>query len=74
MFFLLLVKQVLEKRPNRRRRRHFPILNLCLRPKNVIEKFREVSDSVWVSFEAVIIEKTIKEEWTNKNNFYDNYN
>ena len=29
---------------------------------NVVEKFREVSDSVWVSFEAVIIEKTIKEE------------
>ena len=23
---------------------------------------------------AVIIEKTLKEEWTNKNNFYDNYN
>ena len=31
-------------------------------PKNVVEKFREVSDSVWVSFEAVIIEKTLKEE------------
>ena len=31
-------------------------------PKNVVEKFREVSDSVWVSFEAVIIENTIKEE------------
>ena len=28
----------------------------------------------WVSFEAVIIEKTLKEDWTNKNNFYDNYN
>ena len=27
---------------------------------NVVEKFREVSDSVWVSFEAVIKEKTIK--------------
>ena len=41
-------------------------------PKNVsksdalskckLVKFREVSDSVWVSFEAVIIEKTIKEK------------
>ena len=28
----------------------------------VVEKFREVSDSVWVSFEAVIIEKTLKED------------
>ena len=28
---------------------------------------------VWVYFEAVIIEKTIKEEWTNENHFYDNY-
>ena len=44
------------------------------RRSNVVEKFREVSDSVWVSFEAVIIEKTLKEEWTNKNNFDDNYN
>ena len=31
-------------------------------PQNVVEKFREVSDTVWVSFKAVIIEKTIKEE------------
>ena len=37
-------------------------------------KFREVSDSVWVGFEAVITEKTIKEERTNNNNYYDNYN
>ena len=36
--------------------------------------FREVSNTVWVSFEAVIIEKTLKEKWTNKNNFDDNYN
>ena len=32
------------------------------RRSNVVEKFREVSDSVWVSFEAVIIEKTLKED------------
>ena len=44
------------------------------RRSNVVEKFREVSDSVWVSFEAVIIEKTLKEDWTNENNFYNNYN
>ena len=25
-------------------------------------KFKEVSDSIWVSFEAVIIEKTLKED------------
>ena len=37
------------------------------------EKLRKFSDSVWVCFEAVIIEKTLKEEWTNKNHFYDNY-
>jgi len=37
-------------------------------------KFSEVSDRVWVSFEAVIIEKTLKEEWTDKKYFYDNYN
>jgi len=30
--------------------------------------------SVWVSFEAVIVEKTIKEECMKKDNFYDNYN
>ena len=40
----------------------------------MVEKFRKVSDSVWVSFEAGVIEKTLKEDWTNKNNFYDNYN
>jgi len=44
------------------------------RRSSVVEKFIEVSDSVWVSFEAVITEKTLKEKWRNKNNFYDNYN
>ena len=32
------------------------------RRSNVVEKFKEVSDSVWVNFEAGIIEKTIKEK------------
>ena len=32
------------------------------RRSNVVEKFREVSDIVWVYLKAVIIEKTIKEE------------
>ena len=41
---------------------------------NVVEKFRKVSGTVWVSFEAVTTEKTIKENWTNKKNFDDNYN
>ena len=41
---------------------------------NVVEKFREVSDSVWVSFEAVITENTLKEECTGKNDINDNYN
>jgi len=34
-----------------------------------LEKFRKVSNSVWVCFEAVIIEKTVKEEPTNKKVF-----
>jgi len=32
------------------------------RRSNVVEKLKEVSDNVWVSFEAVIVEKTLKEE------------
>ena len=44
------------------------------RRSSVVEKFGKVSDSVWVSFEAVIIEKTLKEKRANKNNFDDNYN
>ena len=40
----------------------------------MVEKFRKVSDIVWVWFEAVVIENKLKEECTNKNNFYDNYN
>ena len=32
------------------------------RRSNVVEKFRKFSDSVWVSFEAMIIEKTLKED------------
>ena len=50
------------------------LVNEKRRRSNVVEKFREVSDSVWVSLKAVIIEKTLKEEWTKKNNSNDNYN
>ena len=32
------------------------------RRSSVVEKFKEVSDSVWVSFKAVITEKTLKQE------------
>ena len=32
------------------------------RRSNVVEKFRKVSHTVWIVIEAVIIEKTIKEE------------
>ena len=32
------------------------------RRSSVVEKFRKVSGTVWVSFEAVIIEKTLKED------------
>ena len=41
---------------------------------NVVEKFGKVNDIDWVSFEAVVIENILKEDWTNKNNFNDNYN
>ena len=41
---------------------------------NVVENVREVNDIVWVCFKAVVIENTLKEEWTYKNNFHDNYN
>ena len=30
--------------------------------------------TVWVCLKGMITEKTIKEKWTNKNNFDDNYN
>ena len=41
---------------------------------DVVVKFGEVSDSVWVGLKAVITEKTTKEEGTKKNHFNDNYN
>ena len=52
---------------------------MCIQKTNALSKcklvkFRKVSDSVWVSFEAVITENTLKEEWTSKNNYNDNYN
>jgi hypothetical protein len=40
---------------------------------DVVEKFRKVRDSVWVCLKAVITEKTLKEESSKKNYFYDNY-
>jgi hypothetical protein len=45
-----------------------------MQEQNVVEKFRKVSDSVWICWKAVITEKALKEKWTNKNKFYDNYN
>ena len=38
------------------------LVNEKRRRSNVVEKFRKVSNSVWVSFEAMITEKTLKEE------------
>ena len=46
----------------------------ALSTKCSLKSLREVSDSVWVSFEAVIIEKTLKEERTDKKYSNDNYN
>ena len=37
-------------------------------------KFRRVSGDVWVCWKGIVTEKTLKEEWKNKNDFYDNYN
>ena len=41
-------------------------LKMCKKDERIeqmlVEKFRKVSDSVWVSFEAVITENTLKEE------------
>jgi len=44
------------------------------RRSNVVEKFREVSITVWVSLKGMIWENTLKEEWTGKNDSNDNYN
>ena len=44
------------------------------RRSNVVEKFKEISNTVWIRFEAMVTEKTLKEKWTNKTNFDDNYN
>ena len=41
---------------------HLKMYTKKRRRSNVVEKFREFSDSVWVSFEAVIIEKALKED------------
>ena len=39
----------------------------------MVEMFKEVSGTVWISFEAVVIENTIKEECINKKYSNDNY-
>ena len=44
------------------------------RRSNVVEKFRKFSDSVWICFEAVIIENTLKDESSQNNHYNDNYN
>ena len=51
LFFRLTFAKNSPKNVSKKRRR-----------SNVVEKFREVSDSVWVSFEAVIIENTLTED------------
>ena len=34
----------------------------------------EFSGTVWVCLKGMVPENTLKEKWTNKNDFYDNYN
>ena len=41
---------------------------------NVVEKFREVSITVWVGLKGMIWKNTLKEEWTGKNDSNNNYN
>ena len=45
----------------------------CIKEKKR-KKFKAVSTTVWICLKAMITEKTIKEESTNKSNFNDNYN
>ena len=44
------------------------------RRSNVVEKFREVSDTIWVSLNCMIVEKTLKEESSQNIHYNDNYN
>ena len=54
-----------------------PIPKKCIKKRsknNVVEKFREVSGTVWVCLKGMITEKTIKEESSQNNHYNDNYN
>ena len=44
------------------------------RRSNVVEKFREVSDTIWVSLNGMLVEKTLKEESSQNIHYNDNYN
>ena len=48
-------------------------LGLFERYNSIEDILKAVSDTVWVCWKAMITEKTIKEECTNKNYFNDNY-
>ena len=41
---------------------------------SVVEKFKSVSGAVWICLKGMIVEKTIKEESSQKNHYNDNYN
>ena len=41
---------------------------------NVVEKLKEVSDTVWVCLKGMIAEKTLKEESSQNKHYDDNYN
>ena len=54
-----------------------PIPKKCIKKRsrnNVVEKFREVSGTVWVCLKGMITEKTIKKESSQNNHYNDNYN
>ena len=39
---------------------------------DVVEKFREVSNIVWICLKSMLLEDTLKEKWTDKNDSNDN--
>ena len=54
-----------------------PIPKKCIKKRrrnNVVEKFREVSGTVWVCLKGMITEKTLKKESSQNNHYNDNYN
>ena len=50
------------------------VYKIATQRANVVEKFRKVSGTVWVCFQDLIQENTLKEERPDKSDSNDNYN